>query len=323
MNFKYTHIVKQVFAAALTAMLLAGCGKGIPIASDSTETKAYTKAQSMIIVATERNRYQSVYTSQIWGVELPDGGTFESYLLGQVKGFLQEMKMMTMLAEAKEVIITSAEKEELRKLSEAYYAALTEEDLAYMGASEEDVRTMYEEYFLSNKVVEELTKDMDLEISDSEAKVITVEEIIMSDEATAAEVLNQVNAEGADFESIAKSYSEETEIERQIGRGERSGPVEEAAFALTSGQISGVVEDNGLYHIIKCISDYDEDATQARKDSLYQKRKKAAFDQIYNQFKAENPITFNDDIWEDITFSISDKTTTANFFELYRQYFPG
>lgn len=322
MNFKYTGIAKRVFAAALTAVLLTGCGKGLPIASEAAETKAYTKGQSMIIVATERNRYQSVYTSQIWGVELPDGGTFESYLLGQVKEFLEEMKMMTMLADEKEIIVTSAEKEELRKLSETYYASLTEEDLAYTGASEDDVRTMYEEYFLSNKVVEELTKDMDLEISDSEAKVIIVKEIVMSDETTAAEVLNQVNAEGADFDAIARSYSEEAETERQLGRGESSGPVEEAAFALTTGEISGVVEDNGLYYIVKCVSDYDEDATQARKDSLYQKRKKDAFDQIYDQFKAENSITFSDDIWGDISFSISDKTTTTNFFELYRQYFP-
>ena len=60
MNFKYRRKLKRVFAVVSAAIFLAGCGKGIPIVSEVPETKAYTKPQSMIIVATERNRYQKV-----------------------------------------------------------------------------------------------------------------------------------------------------------------------------------------------------------------------------------------------------------------------
>ena len=49
--------------------------------------------------------------------------------------------------------------------------------LARMGISIEDVQIMYEEYCLANKMVTETTKDMDLEISDSEAKVIVLQQI--------------------------------------------------------------------------------------------------------------------------------------------------
>lgn len=322
MNFNYKKKIKQAVAAAMAVLVLTGCGKGLPMVSEVEETKAYTRPQSMIIVATERNRYQQAYTNQIWDVKLPDGETFETYLLGQVKEFLQEMKMMNRLAEEKEIIITSSEKEELRKLSDEYYQSLTKDDIAYMGVDEGDVKTMYEEYFLSNKVVGELTKDMNLEISDSEAKVITIDQIVMSDETIAADVLNRVNEKGADFEAIAREYSEDTQIQRQLGRGESAGAVEEVAFSLVKGQVSQVVEDDGRYYIIRCVSDYDETATQARKDSLYQQRKKDAFGQIYNQFKEENPMTFSNEVWEGLTFSSGDKTTTTNFFELYQAYFP-
>lgn len=322
MNYKYRNIVKRTLAAVCAAMLLTGCSKGLPMVSEVNETKAYTLPQSMIIVATERNRYQQAYTGQIWSVELPDGESFETYLLGQAQEFLQEMKLMNLLAKEKEITITSAEKEELRKLSEEYYESLTEDDIAYMGIDEDDVRTMYEEYFLSNKVVSELTKDMNLEISDSEAKVITIDQIVMSDENTARDVLSQVSGEGADFEAIARDYSEEKETRRQLGRGEASKALEDAAFSLTVGEISPVVEDGGRFYIFRCVSDYDEDATQARKDNLYQQRKKDAFGQIYDQFKAANPVTFNNDIWTGIAFSIDDKTTTTNLFDLYRKYFP-
>lgn len=310
-----------LLAAAAAIALLSGCKADIPIVSEISETKAYTLPQSMIIVATERNRYQQIYTSQIWGVDLPGGQNFETYLVAQVKEFLQEMKMLNLLAQNKGVSLTSAEKEKVRKASEEYFSSLTKEDISYMGVKEDDVRTMYEEYYLSNKVVNELTKDMNLEISDSEAKVILVDQIVLSDSALAADVLSKAGAEGADFAALAREYSEDGAIERKIGRGETPGAFEDAAFALSAGGISQVVEENGKYYIIKCVNDYDENATQERKAGLYRKRKKEAFDQIYSRFKEENPVTFSDEIWKDVKFSKDDKTTTANFFEIYKKYF--
>ena len=312
---------RVLLTAAAAIALLSGCKADIPLVSETSTTKAYTLPQSMVILATERNQYQRIYTSQIWGVDLPDGQTFETYLVDQVKEFLQEMKMMNLLARNKGVTLTSAEKEEVRKASEEYFDSLTADDISYMGATEEDVRTMYEEYYLSNKVVDELTKDMNLEISDSEAKVIVVEQIVLSDGTEAGDVLLKAGAEGADFSALAREYSEDGTIERQVGRGENPGPYEDAAFSLSAGQISQVVEDKGKYYIIRCVDDYDEDATQERKSGLYRKRKKEVFDQIYSQFKNENPVTFSSEIWKDVKFSKDDRTTTTNFFEIYKKYF--
>jgi foldase protein PrsA len=318
-QFKITG--KVLIAAAAAIVMLSGCRADIPLVSESLETKAYTLPQSMVIVATERNRYQQIYTNQIWGVNLPGDQTFETYLVDQVKEFLQEMKMMNLLAKNKGVTLTSAEKEEVRKASEEYFSSLTKEDISYMGATETDVRTMYEEYYLSNKVVDELTKDMNLEISDSEAKVIQVDQIVVSDGDVAAAVLIKAEAEGADFSTLAREYSESPVITCKIGRGENPGPYEDAAFSLSAGQISQVVEDKGKYYIIRCVNDYDQDATQERKAGLYRKRKKEVFDQIYSQFKKDNPITFSNEIWKDVKFSKDDRTTTTNFFEIYKKYF--
>ncbi len=311
----------RIFLAVLALIaLLTGCKADIPIVSEIAETKAYTLPQSMIILATERNRYQTIYTSQIWGIDLPGDQNFETYLVDQVKEFLQEMKMMNLLAENKGVTLTSGEKEEVRKASDEYFESLTKEDISYMKVTQEDVKTMYEQYYLSNKVVTELTKDMSLEISDSEAKVIVVDQIVLKDKEQADHVLSLVTAQGADFTALAREYSSEETVERHIGRGEVSKPYEEAAFALLAEEISPVVEDKGKYYIIKCVNDYDETATQERKSGLYRTRKKEAFDQIYNKYKEEHPITFSNEIWKDVKFSKEDKTTTTNFFEIYKKY---
>jgi foldase protein PrsA len=321
MKGQLKRVGKVLLAAAAAAVLLSGCRTDIPLVSESIETKAYTLPQSMVILATERNRYQQIYTSQIWGVDLPDGQTFEIYLVDQVKEFLQEMKMMNLLAKNKGITLTGAEKEEARKAAAEYFSSLTQEDISYMEATEADVRTMYEEYYLSNKVVDELTKDMNLEISDSEAKVIQVDQIVMSDGAAASEALLKAETEGADFSALAREYSENPVATCKIGRGENPGPYEEAAFSLTAGQISPVVEDKGKYYIIRCVNDYDEAATQERKAGLYRERKKETFDQIYSQFKEENPVTFSNEIWREVHFSKDDRTTAATVFVLYRKYF--
>lgn len=314
--------IAVILILTLAVMPLTAC-KGIPMATEAKEIKAYSKPQAMIIVATERNRYQEAYRSQIWGVKLPDGESFEKYLLAQVQEFLQEMKRMDLLAKKKGITVTNGEKEELRRLSAEYFKSLTKADVAYMGITQDDVSAVYDAYFLANKVVKELTEAMDLEISDSDAKVIDVDVIALADQSAAQTVLGLVHEEGADFEGIARKYSEDSTIRKQIAKGAMPVEIEKGAFCLAAGEVSPAIESGGKYYVIKCVSDYDEAATQARKERLYLQRKKEAFQKVYDQFNQENPVTFNQDIWDGLHFSKEDKTTTTNFFELYKKYFPG
>lgn len=319
MNIK--NRLRHVTAGLLCLTLLTGCKSVVPSSSDPKDTPGYSLSESMIIVATERNRYQQVYTDEIWTVTLDDGTTFQAYLLDQVRTFLQNLKTMTLLAQEQEIILTSAEKDQIRRLSETYYDSLSQTDIAYMGTQLDDVISLYQEYHLANKLVNELTKELNLEVSDSDAKVISLQQIVLSDADTASQVHSQVLEEGSDFAAIAKAESTDPQIERQLGRGEASAPLELAAFALETGSISPVISADGAYYILRCISDYDAKATAERKTQIYDQRKNQVFQQIYNQFQTDHDITFSDDIWNDITFSPGDQTTTTNFFELYKKEF--
>lgn len=76
------------FLAAFQIMFLTACSVNIPMVSDSSDTEGYTDAQTMLIIATERNRYRQVYTDQIWNVEVSDDKTpFQTYLLEQIRTF--------------------------------------------------------------------------------------------------------------------------------------------------------------------------------------------------------------------------------------------
>lgn len=317
---KCKHRWNKITAGILCIALLTGC-KGIPSASSAKGAGSYSLPESMIVIATERNRYQQVYTAEIWGVTLEDGMTFQNYLLDQVQTFLQTLKTMTLLAKDQNITLTSAEKDQIRRLTETYYAGLSEADIAYMGIRKEDVLSLYQEYHLANKVVYELTRELDLEVSDGDAKVITLQQIVLEDADTAARVLQDVMAEGSDFMAIANTESTKSQIDRQLGWGEASSDLEQAAFALETGAISPVISADGVYYILKCINDYDENATLERKTQIYNERKNQVFQQIYNQFQIEHEITFADSVWPSLTFSPEDQTTTTNFFELYQKEF--
>lgn len=312
---------KRIATAVLAFVLpvLNGCGNGVPIVSDGKITQGYTDAQTMLIVATERNRYEAVYTDQIWQVQIDDeGNTFQDYLLGEIRTFLKELKTMNLLADEYGISLTAQEQEQLNELTDVFYEAMTKEDRAYTGADRDDVYAMYQAYHRANLLIDEVTKNTNLEISDSEAKVVTVQEIQVSDIDTANAVHEQVSAERADFLAIAKNMSEDAVIEKSVGRGECSAAYEDTVFLLETGEISPVIESEGAFYIVKCIKAFDEDAILERKEKMALQRKNQAFRAVYETFAAEHEVEIGGSFWDTITFAGASSTTTE-FFKRYQE----
>ena len=309
-------------ASALVSGLSGCAGKQVTEAGGRT-VEGFGRPEAMLLVATERNRYEQIYTDQIWNVSMPgEGESFEDVLLAQVRQFAEDLKVVGAMAEEYGIQLDSSEKEQVRRLAEDYYNRLTAADVAYTGAVEADAYDLYLDYALACKTVEELTKDAALEISDSQARVIEIQQIVLEDRETADQVLELVQAEGADFASIAGQYSVEEEVRESIGRGEADAAIEEAAFSLEQGQISPVIQGNdGRYYLIQCINPYDQEATASRKAEMALVQKDGAFRQLYDEFLAEHPVEVSGAVWDNISCVTDEDTTTTNFFELYGEYF--
>lgn len=194
--------------------------------------------------------------------------------------------------------------------------ALGEELAKEFGLESRNIEKLYTDYWLSEKLVDRLTGDMNLEVSDSEAKVITVNQIELADEATTHEVLEKVQAEGADFNSIAKSYSADQENKKQIFKGLKGSEYENAAYGLATGEISGVIADSRKYYILKYSSDYDESATRIHKEQMIRDKKNQAFYGAYQTFKDQTELTGDPELWRDITITGTPKIQ-ADFFEIF------
>ena len=313
---KWNRWGRTLAAVVLAAAVVCGCGVKETLLSGRKSDKEYGKAETMVIVTTERLRYEELYTDQIWDTVVDESGTtFEETLMTQIHDFLKELKTMSRMAEEEKVTLSGKERE-LAKQAAAQYM----EELKNAGDSSEIdrdvVESLYEDYWKAEKLVETLTESVNLEVSDSEAKVITVDEIVLSDKDQADEALKKVQTEGTDFLTVAKEMSEDQEIEKKISRGMRSDAYEQAAYALSTGETSDVIEADGKYYILRCVNDYDEAATKIRKEEMIREKKNEAFYETYSEYAAKVHLAKDDSLWKNLSITDGEKTS-ADFFEIF------
>lgn len=313
---KWNRWGRTLAAVVLAAAVVCGCGVKETLLSGRKSDKEYGKAETMVIVTTERLRYEELYTDQIWDTVVDESGTtFEETLMTQIHDFLKELKTMSRMADEEKVTLSGKERE-LAKQAAAQYM----EELKNAGDSSEIdrdvVESLYEDYWKAEKLVETLTESVNLEVSDSEAKVITVDEIVLSDKDQADEALKKVQTEGTDFLTVAKEMSEDQEIEKKISRGMRSDAYEQAAYALSTGETSDVIEADGKYYILRCVNDYDEAATKIRKEEMIREKKNEAFYETYSEYAAKVHLAKDDSLWKNLSITDGEKTS-ADFFEIF------
>lgn len=303
----------------LIACSLVSC-KGVEITGKTEEVEEYTEAECKIIIGSERNRYQNALGQNIWNLPVKNQheSTYGPYFISKIKEFLQDIKTLNLMASRTGIIVTSTEMDTIRTVSNEFYDALTPEDIQFMGnCTVDDVIHIYTEYFLACKTADYLISDTDLEVSDAEVKVINIQAIVTSDAAKAQELLELVNVEGANFAYYARQNSEDTEIEKTLSKSDKTDAVSEAAFSLEEGQISGIVEEDGKYYIIKCIDAYDEAATLDRKAKLESVLKSNAFFEEYDEYKSQHIVRFRAPFWDNIDLNAYSESKAENFFSLF------
>lgn len=305
----------------LAAFSLWGC-RGLELEEKTEEVEEYTSPQAMILIANERNRYESVYSGDLWRITVSEDNTgLDKLTVQNVKQFMEQLKLLCMLAEERGITVTSQERDLLRQLTDEYMAGLTGEDLAYIGCDRLDVQKLYTDYYTANKLVTSITSAVSSEISDSEAKVIKIQQIGTADLKKAKAILKRVKIDGANFNSLASRYTETETIEETLMRGSRGDLIERAAFDLEEGQISNILQIGEMYYIIKCVDGYSKDATLARKNRLERAMNNQAFQAEFAPYSQEHRIRFSERFWNEIDFQTPTGSTVDNFFDLYEKAF--
>lgn len=332
MRFKMKRFTAAILQLALLlAMLfaLSGCseGKNVVLTTGMKKDEVFRISdlscrlpEVMVYLTNLQNQYESIYGDGIWEAAGTDS-SMEDQAKEQILAELAQVKAMVLLAESKEVALTKQEEDRVQAAAKEYYGSLSETEIVALNVSEELLTGMYEEYALSQKVYRQIIDSVNPEISDDEARTVTILAIRTEEETAAQKALEQVSAEGADFETLAETLSEDTTISYSFGKGEADPAIEQAAFELGKNEISRVVSASDGYYVLKCISTFDEAQTKANKEKIADKRRNEAFSGEYNTFIDTLPRQLNEELWATVGLVHDEAVTTESFFAVYDKYF--
>lgn len=278
-----------------------------------------TLPEAMIYVMDYKQQYETAYGVEMWQHDF-GGMTLEEYVKETIIAQLASIKAVTLLAKENDITLDDSEKEKITQAANEYYDALTEDQKTYMNVEKSDVEDLLTAHVLSEKAYSEITKDVNTEVSDDEARIITIQQIRLDSPENAAIVKTRLD-EGKDFGTVAAAYNKDTQTTVTLGRGEKEAAYEEAAFSLENDEISDVIETSDGYYILKCVNNFDRDATEANKETMVKKRRDETFDAAYEALMADTPSEFNRHKWNKVHFADYTGESAPNFMSIYTKYF--
>lgn len=330
-----------VLVACLLIFMCAGCGakNKLVITSGLSKNEVFgigeevcTVPELMVYMTNLQNQYETAFGDQVW--ELAHGEiSMEDNIKEIALEQMAQLKAMYLLAQKHSVVLDGLEQQKVKKAAEMYYASLNDTERELMNVEYETIERLYEMYTLAQKVYRVVIKDVNPEISDDEARTITVQQIFwpttglseaqkQSVYEDAQDVRRMALDDEQEFIDLAGKYSKDSNITHSFCKGEREEEIEEVAFMLATNEISRIIEGDRGYYLLKCITTFDEQQTLANKEKIAEERKKEIFSKEYNEFVATLVPQLNKNCWKKISLIHDENVTTSNFFDVYEEYCP-
>ena len=319
-------------AGILSLSMLAGCGEK-EIAFDGNNTVATVNGTEIplgLVSLTARqqqaeiyNMYLSIsgYAYSIWD-QIADAETGETFGEQAVADVMEQVELRYIIREkAAEygVEVTEEELETIAAAAAEFMADNTEETLAELGVTEEQVKTYLELETYAKKMYGNIIADVDTEISDEEAQqsafsyvsVPTASEELTEEEletkkAQAEELLEAMLADpAADMQEAADAIDESL---MALSGTYTTHPTEETTDSypeevmtvlrdLEEGEVGPeLIEAEGNLYVVKLEAMFDEDATESMKENILYEREGDLYEEVTTAWLEEADIEVDEEI---------------------------
>lgn len=347
---KETIMAVTMALAVLVPVTLTGCGNNkkteIVLTTDfeegevfRIETSSCMLPEIMVYLVNSENQYDRIFGSEIWQVPVGDK-TMEQEYKETIIARIAQIKVMNLLAPQYEAELDREDEAKVKAAAKEYFETLNPDEIELLGVDEDIIFQLYYEFAVADKLYHVITDEVNPEISDDEARTITVKSILVKTYST-DEAGNRIEytesqkqavyarmqeavqklGEGTDFDVLAADYNEDVQEEYSFGRGVMPEAFETAAFNLETDEVSDIIETEYGYHLLKCISTFNKEETDANKIGIVKQRKQEAFNQVYDAFVTTLTSNLNAPLWESVTYQKKESITTTSFFDIYDKYF--
>ena len=342
MRNKIIERFKILISVLIAVILMTACDRTVVVTGGFAEGEVFrintlscSRSEMNIYLTNMANAYEATFGEQIWTTSAGNT-TIEDAFKETVLAKVTRIKVLNLMAKEEKISLSGDEKKSLKKAAKAYLKTLSKNEKTELGADEDLIYQMYSEYALAEKVYNSIVDEVNFEISDDDARSITVEQIFIktyhedthgkltdySDAAKAeakerALAIREKAVTESDFESLCALYNEEDESTHTYRRGEMPEAYENVAFALEEGEISYVITTEDGYYIVKCISTYERKATNENKEAIINEAKRKAFEEKYNEFLPNIIANINEKEWESIKIIHNAEMKTDSFFDIY------
>ncbi len=310
----------------MAALLVAGCGGG---GSKSVPANAVAVVGSDTVTKTQFNDLLegAKRTYKARKTPFPKAGTSQyKSLQDQAMQYLVQQSELEQRAKDLKVAVTDKDvADRLKQIKTQYFGgseARYQAQLKQQGLTEEQIKIDLHAQILSEKLYNEVTKDV--KVSDADVKKYydehkstyaqkasrDVRHILVNTKKLADDVESQLKA-GGDFAKLAKKYSKDPGSAAQggkltVSRGQTVPPFDKAAFSLKTNEISAPVHTTYGWHIIQPLS-----AVKPAKQTPLKDVKEQIRQQLLQTKKTDAMTKWVDGVKKDFAKQISYQTGYA------------
>lgn len=281
--------------------------------------------EGLIYLNAVQEEYEQYYGSDIWKYAVDSrGNTMGEIIKQQVLDQIIYIKVVCKKADELAIVLSEEELLQVEEQTKQYMDKIKGSDLILHGINMDIARRIYADNLLARKTFEVTTLNVDTNIPDEEAKQSRFQTIAVrtykidasgkrvsyeGNELT--ELLSRVEAlrsqalTGENFYKLATANTEDsTMLEITGGEGDFPEEYESIVLGLKAGQVSEVIETTDYFYIFYCVTEFDEDATQAKKEEIISLRQEEEFERFYKEWKEQTPMEVNEEVWNAIGFDM-------------------
>lgn len=335
-----------VLAGVLAAGMLTGCGEK---KLDGTKTVATVNGteipMGVVSIAARQQQAQmdALYASfgnggvNIWDT-VADEESGETYGEQAAKDTLKQVELMYIMKDKAadyKVEVTEEEEKAIAEAAKAFMEANSEETIAELSVTEEQVKTYLELQTYKQRVYDAVMNEAKVEVTDEEANqssftyvsVSTSGEDLTEDDKKkkkeqAQEILDKMKEDPTgDMSEVAKgvdeSYSALTGTFTTAESKEEDGDsayypkeVLEILRGLKEGEMAPeVIETDTSYYVVRLDKALDEEATESKRESLESEKKTEYYTETTEKWLEDAEIKADDKVLETLKITDTHKFT--------------